>query len=210
MSDNTQIKDKILCHALGDIPFDGWVWDVIENAAIKSGYEADMAYAVFPNQMDSVMRYVPQWIDNQLIESLKFIDIDSIPVRDRIHKAIMMRYEIMAPYREAMRSYCAYWMVPTRQVAAMKLLWQSSDKIWQWAGDTSTDYNRYTKRALLSGILASATPIWLNDQTSGYQSTHDFVTRRIYNVLFIGKTIGSIDSTLKNIFPFDQHKEPSS
>ena len=26
--------------------------------------------------------------------------------------------------------------------------------IWRWAGDTATDVNHYTKRALLAGILA--------------------------------------------------------
>ena len=32
------------------------------------------------------------------------------------------------------------------------------DDIWYWAGDRSTDFNWYTKRALLAGIYTSTGP----------------------------------------------------
>jgi ubiquinone biosynthesis protein COQ9 len=35
------------------------------------------------------------------------------------------------------------------------LLWESADALWRWAGDAATDENHYSKRAILSGVLAS-------------------------------------------------------
>jgi ubiquinone biosynthesis protein COQ9 len=34
----------------------------------------------------------------------------------------------------------------------LKIGWHSADLMWRLAGDTATDYNHYTKRALLMGI----------------------------------------------------------
>jgi hypothetical protein len=36
-----------------------------------------------------------------------------------------------------------------------RLLWEAADAIWRWAGDTATDENHYTKRLILSGVIAS-------------------------------------------------------
>ena len=48
----------------------------------------------------------------------------------------------------------AFWVRPMRKFEGAKLVWKTADKIWNWAGDTSSDYNYYTKRALLSAVIA--------------------------------------------------------
>jgi ubiquinone biosynthesis protein COQ9 len=42
-----------------------------------------------------------------------------------------------------------------------RLLWDSADVIWRWAGDTATDENHYSKRAILSGVLSSTLAVRL-------------------------------------------------
>ncbi len=79
-----------------------------------------------------------------------------------------------------------------RKPAATKMVWYSADKIWEWAGDTATDYNRYTKRGLLSGVITATMLVWVHDKSEGYQKTSDFLDRRIDNVLVVGKLAGKI------------------
>ena len=189
---NQGIKNKILEEALKDVPFDGWSWDVILEVAKKSGYEANMAYAVFPNKLQDVLIYFSEWVDQQMVEKLQEVNTDDMRIRDRIHQGVMTRFEVLEPHKEAVRSALSYWMIPTRKIRAGKLMWQAADHIWIWAGDTATDYNHYTKRGLLSGILASTAYVWLNDESDDKEKTTAFLERRIDNVLKFGKTAGSI------------------
>jgi ubiquinone biosynthesis protein COQ9 len=61
--------------------------------------------------------------------------------------------------------------------------------MWRAAGDASTDFNFYTKRMLLAGVLKATILFWLDDATPGCAASWEFLDRRIGEVLKIGKTI---------------------
>ena len=46
------------------------------------------------------------------------------------------------------------------------LLWTFSDEVWHRCGDTSTDYNHYTKRILFNAAYASTELHLLTDQST--------------------------------------------
>jgi ubiquinone biosynthesis protein COQ9 len=69
-------------------------------------------------------------------------------------------------------------------------VWATADAIWWFAGDTATDFNHYTKRGLLAGVLGSTTLYWLSDNSEGQRGTEAFLMRRLQDVLKIGKTLG--------------------
>ncbi len=123
-----------------------------------------------------------------MLDNLAKIDAGDLKVRERIRTAVMARLEALQPYREAERLAVAYWSRPFRVTRGGRLLWRTADRIWSWAGDTATDYNRYTKRGLLSGVLASTTLAWLNDE----DSAPAFLDRRIENVMQWGRLLGRI------------------
>lgn len=81
-------------------------------------------------------------------------------------------------------------MLPTHTARGGKIAWRTADRIWDWAGDNATDYNHYTKRALLCGVLVSTTLAWLDDDSTGMQETEAFLKRRIDNAMSIGKIAG--------------------
>lgn len=191
MSDESQdIREKILKAALEDVPFEGWHWNVIEAAAIKAGYEKVMAQAVFPEKLPDVLRFFSDWADQQMLTQLREMNVEDMRIRDRIRQAVVTRIEILDPYKESVRAASVYWLSPFRKIVAAKIIWATADSIWNWAGDTSTDYNHYTKRGLLSGVLASTTVAWLNDKSENHQETLAFLGRRLDNVLTVGKFVG--------------------
>ena len=66
----------------------------------------------------------------------------------------------------------------------LKLAWESADHLWRWAGDETTDWNHYSKRTILSGILIPAlTMRWFD----GRAPAEAFVARRIENVMAFEK-----------------------
>ena len=95
-------------------------------------------------------------------------------------------------WREAERRAMTYWAVPLRNLQASRNLWRTADRIWVWAGDTASDYNHYSKRILLSGVIGATMLAWLNDESGDPEKIAAFLDRRIENVLKMGKIIGKL------------------
>lgn len=185
-----QIRDRLLEQALPDIAFDGWVWPVAEQAAINCGYNKTMAKAVFPAGLPDFVAHFSGWADRQMLDSLAPVVLSDMRIRDKIHLGVMTRIEVLAPWKEAMRRAASYWAVPTRSLQAGRIVWRSADRIWDWAGDTATDYNHYTKRVLLSGVISATTLAWLSEDNADLSGVESFLDRRIENVMVMGKAIG--------------------
>lgn len=185
------LKDRIALRALRDAPHEGWTMDALRRAAENEGQKAQMAAALFTG-MDDAARHISALFDRMMMEQLVSIDTENMKVRERIACAVRTRLDIMAPYRDCLRVSMAHWARPMRSVRAAKTLWRSADQIWTWAGDTATDYNHYTKRALLSGVMASTLLYWFQDTLPASAGTRQFLDRRITNVLSVGKVIGTL------------------
>ena len=67
------------------------------------------------------------------------------------------------------------------------------------AGDTSTDYNFYSKRALLAGVYSATLLYWLNDKSEGYEATWAFLERRVADVLKVPKVMARAGRVLDRL-----------
>ncbi len=188
MQANKTIKDKILLSALPDVPFDGWTETTLKAACVREGYEPSMMRAVFPDGVQDALIYFSSMVDEKMMDILHKTNPQSLRVRDRIALAVHTRLDVLEEYKEAERLAVAWWMRPLRKFKGAKLVWKTADVIWIWAGDTAQDYNHYTKRALLSGVLGSSVLFWLGN-TDGDVAA--FIERRIENVMTIGKIVSS-------------------
>lgn len=187
-----EIKDEIITAALEHVVFDGWRWDAITRGAADAGYDAQQARAVFPAQLEGALVHFSDMADRWMLMRLEKLDTEDLRVRDRIRAGVLERFAALEPYKEAVHASVSYWSVPLRQGAAGKLVWSTADHIWDWAGDRSMDYNFYTKRGLLSGIIASTTMVWVQDDEPDLKKTTDFLDARIGNVMDFGRIIGQL------------------
>jgi ubiquinone biosynthesis protein COQ9 len=55
--------------------------------------------------------------------------------------------------------------------------------MWRAAGDTTTDFNFYTKRGILAGVYGSVLVRWFNDTDADEKATEAFLDARIENVM---------------------------
>jgi ubiquinone biosynthesis protein COQ9 len=101
----------------------------------------------------------------------------------RIRRVVLIRLEQAAPHKEAVRRALAVMAQPQNAARALKLGWRSADIMWRLAGDTATDYNHYTKRAILAGIYSATLAVFVNDESEGKADTHAFLERRIDGVM---------------------------
>lgn len=193
------IRDRILESVLPEVEKYGWDWSVVLKAAACAGYQDSMAEAVFPGGLSDVVACFSDRADRQMLEQLSQVSPETMRVRDRIRTAILTRFKVLAPYRTTVRLSLAFWALPTRVLQGQRVLWRTADRIWTWAGDTSTDYNRQTKRGLLCSILLGSSLVWIDDASEGNQVTSQFVDRRIENVMEIGRALGTMSSTIPNL-----------
>jgi ubiquinone biosynthesis protein COQ9 len=113
--------------------------------------------------------------------------VAGMKVRDRIRSAVRIRLERHAGERDAARRALSLLALPLNAALGLKLLYRTVDAMWYAAGDTSVDFNFYTKRATLAGVYSATLLYWLNDRTEGGQGTWDFLDRRLDDVMRIEK-----------------------
>jgi len=190
-----ELRTDLVLAALPHVPFDGWTWETLEKAAIEAGHSADMAAALFPGGVRDALDTFADLADREMLAALKPLQPADMRVRDRVQHAVMARFEFLQRYREAERLALGYWSLPHHAPSAARIVWRTADRIWDWAGDTAKDYNRYTKRGLLSGVLGATALAWLNDNSPDMASTRAFLSRRIENVMQLGRFIGKIRKT---------------
>lgn len=178
------------------MPFDGWSLSVFEKAAEKCGHEKLLVEALFPRGERDLLDYFAQWADDQMLKALQDTDTTDMRIRDRIKIAVETRIAILNPHKEAVSICFKKLLRPNYSRLATKLTWRTSDVIWNWAGDTATDYNYYTKRGLLTGVISTTMAYWLNDSSDNHTKTLHFLDKRIENVLFVGKTAGKVITPL--------------
>ena len=118
-------------------------------------------------------------------------------VRDKIAFAVRTRLEYLTLQREAVRRLMMWYALPLHLPLGIRRLAKTVDLMWRAAGDTSTDYNFYTKRILLSAVLKATIIYWLDDETPGCAASWQFLDRRISEILKVGKSI----SLLKEFTP---------
>ena len=81
------------------------------------------------------------------------------------------------------RRAAAFLTLPPNATTGVKLLYNTVDAIWRAVGDTSTDFNFYTKRAILAGVYSTTLMRWFSDTGEDEEITNAFLQRRIDNVM---------------------------
>lgn len=198
-------RQSILQQALKAVPFEGWTDSMLARAAEAAGYPAIAAKASFPG---GAMECLDQWLqetDNIMTDALPTHALDQMKLREKVFLAIKLRLDHLLPHREAVRRTVATLTLPWHAAQGIKILYRTVDVIWRSIGDTSTDFNFYTKRMMLAGIYTNTVLYWLNDHSEHQAATWEFLRRRIDDVMKIEKAKFQLREKVANWqspFPF--------
>ncbi|HYG28584.1 MAG TPA: COQ9 family protein [Allosphingosinicella sp.] len=171
--------------------FDGWSDEALAMAARELGVPAARARIVFPA---GPVQMIDAWFDSidvAMLEAFPPERIAAMKIRERIRELVLFRFQRMLPHREALRRAFAILAQPQNVPAAAKLAWRAADRMWRVAGDLATDYNYYTKRALLTGVYGSTSLVFVDDSSEDLADTRAFLGRRIDDVMRIEKVKAS-------------------
>jgi ubiquinone biosynthesis protein COQ9 len=163
--------------------FDGWSDAALISASEAAGVDPAIARLAFA---DGPIGMIEAWIasvDARMETAFYREVLAQMPIRERIRALVWFRLEAVTGLEEALRRALAIQAMPQNLVRTAKLGWASADKMWRLAGDTATDYNHYTKRAILAGVYATTLAAFVDDQSEGKADTRAFLDRRIEGVM---------------------------
>jgi ubiquinone biosynthesis protein COQ9 len=196
-----QLKDALLLAALPQVAFDGWSMASLSAGAEGAGLSASDLLHGFPNGVADAVAHFSDWADRQAVAVLASPDMAHLKTHEKISMGVWGRLQAMGKWPEAARKATAWLATPRNAQLAARLLYRTCDRLWRAAGDTATDFNFYSKRGLLSGVVVSTTLYWLNDKSEGKQASSAFLDRRIAEVLTIGGRIGKMRGMVDRIDP---------
>jgi ubiquinone biosynthesis protein COQ9 len=163
--------------------FDGWSEVAVRAAADLRGVDPDVAMLAYPGgAMDMIAGWIAS-VDAAMVAAFPPERIAAMKIRERIRALVAFRLDAMAGSEEALRRALAIMAMPQNASRALRLGWSSADAMWRLAGDTATDYNHYTKRAILSSLYAATLAVFVSDESEGKAETHAFLDRRIDGVM---------------------------
>ncbi|WP_120717323.1 COQ9 family protein [Tsuneonella amylolytica] len=163
--------------------FDGWNETALEAAAMQEGVDLDVAKLAFPGgAMDMIAAWIES-VDAEMAAVLPTEMLAGMKIRERIRSLVQARLDAAAGREEALRRALAIMAMPQNAPRAARLGWSSADAMWRLAGDTATDYNHYTKRAILASIYAATLLVFVDDHSEDKAETRAFLDRRIDGVM---------------------------
>ncbi len=177
-----EIREALAPLVADNAAFDGWKGAARDIAADQLGVDRDIALLALPDAGAMIDAWFAS-VDRAMTERLPADALATMKVRERIAALIGARLDLLAPHRETLRRALAILALPANVAHGARLGWRAADLMWRAAGDTATDYNHYTKRAMLAGIYAATVTVFLDDESEGQGDTRAFLGRRIDGIM---------------------------
>jgi ubiquinone biosynthesis protein COQ9 len=191
---SAQLRRRWLEAMLPDVPFTGWTDMAAQEAAHKAGLTPGEQALAAPQ---GVVNLIDALFDDAAAATRSVVtadDLSGLRVTERVAKAVRTWLDALSPHHEAVRKAASRGLLPWGAGPAMQRSWQVADMVWDLAGDTATDYNRYTKRALLAAILPSIVLHWCDQPEP--EELDAYILNRLSQASRIGSRAGALASPL--------------
>ncbi|MEE4210878.1 MAG: COQ9 family protein [Parvularcula sp.] len=199
-------RRAILDMLLSEAAFDGFTEPVLERSARAAGLEPSEIAAgevrrLFPRGISDALAFWSEEEDRQMREAFEAENPLPHGVTKKIRWLVKQRIVQLDWNREAARRAAASLALPHHGALGAKLLWNTADSMWRAVGDTSTDFNHYSKRATLSALYASVLAHWFSDEGDAgaadpYERTWQFLDERLANLMQFEKTKAKVQKAL--------------
>jgi ubiquinone biosynthesis protein COQ9 len=192
-------RDRLIEAVLPNVAFDGWSAAALRAAARQLAMPADEARALFPRGAPDLVAGFSRWADRRMLDWHEAAPPEAGGTAARIKRALELRFEVVAPWREAVRRALSVLALPPHAALGLRLVYGTVDAIWYATGDAATDFSFYTKRATLAGVYGAALLYWLEDRSGDLAETAAFIDRRLADVARLGEARERFETVLNRL-----------
>ncbi|MEM8616685.1 MAG: COQ9 family protein [Pseudomonadota bacterium] len=167
-----RLRERWLAALLPLVETRGWTSQTLAEAAQTAGLsEGEQALAAPGGVNDLIDAFFDAALSD-MAASMANDDLSVLRTHERVAEGLKRWLGALNPHRKAVHKAAARGLLPWGARAATKRVWTIADKIWLAAGDTASDYNRETKRALLSTVIPSVVWKWLRTDDEAALDRH--------------------------------------
>jgi ubiquinone biosynthesis protein COQ9 len=178
-------EQALLDAALARIPAHAhWDQKLVDLAAADVGLTPAMASLLLPSGPKDLAALLSQRHDERTLVQLRVRDATGLKIREKITLAVATRIDVAMGDETAVRRSLGFLALPAQAPLSGRLMWSAADRIWRWAGDAAADFNHYSKRAILSTVLASTLAVRLS---AGEDAARRHLDARIDGVMAFEK-----------------------
>lgn len=174
-------RARLIAAALAHVPFDGWSDATFAAAVADSGVDQGLAKLACPRGVLDLA--LAQHAAGDAALAAEGAGVKASPLRYSEKVARLVRLRIEGADREVVRRGVTFFALPAHAADGAAAIWRTADLIWRLLGDTSDDFNWYSKRTILSAVYSSTLLYWLGDDSEGQADTWAFLDRRIGDVM---------------------------
>lgn len=176
--ERSDARDAAIDAVLPLVPELGWTKAALRRAAP----DADLLFPGGPGEL--VEAYLDLLDRRMALTAAPLLSNQRLPAR--VRTLIATRLALTDANRPALRRAALVLADPTQAPRAARCAARTIDAIWYAAGDTSADFNWYTKRAMLGVVYTSTLIYWLNDAVTE-EAALAFLDRRLAGVARVTK-----------------------
>ena len=156
-------RQVVLRFAKEFVSENGLTKNCLENISKKYGLNTDETDLLFPQGNIDLIKFALEQLNNDLEVYCRQIDLIRLPIHKRIRKVLLSKISLMNKDKLFYRSIFLNLLIPKKNFSLSSQLYNSVDQLWFIAGDSSTDFNFYTKRLILSGIYSRVMLFFFNN-----------------------------------------------
>ena len=177
--------------------------NTFETISLKYNFNINEINLLFPDGNKDLLEYSLDQLNIELQEYCKLIDLIRLPLHKRIRKILLSKIEIMNKEKNFYKKIFLKSLLPNRTISLSKQLYKSIDQIWYLAGDTSVDFNFYTKRLILAGIYSRVVLFFFNNNNQNeLENLLDLNLKRVAKIPELKSKINIIKDYLPKVIKF--------
>jgi ubiquinone biosynthesis protein COQ9 len=181
--ERTPEQDAALEAMLPNVPFDGWTYRALRTGLASIDVPREEAELLFPGGVADMIEAFCDWADRRMAQAAAE-QLGELKLPERVRAVIALRLAQNRPYKEAVRRAVAVLALPRHVRLAATCTARTVDAIWHAAGDRSTDFTWYTKRAILTAAYTATLLYWLRDSSEDDAATLAFLDRRMAGIVW--------------------------
>jgi ubiquinone biosynthesis protein COQ9 len=192
MSDVDPEQAAALDAMLPLVPLYGWTTRALAETLKEAGMDASEAAWRFPGG-------APEMIESYFALSLSRAVARAAPeiagemrLGKRVRAVVAGLLAELSVHKDATRRAVSWLILPRQSGLSARLMAMLVDGIWHAAGDQSSDFSWYTKRASLAAIMLPTLLFWLNDMDFDNETSLAFFDRRLEGLSVIGRARGRV------------------
>lgn len=180
-------RDAAILAVLPRIADSGWTMAALRAALEAQGQDPLEADLLFPGGAADMVAVFIDLADREMAAIADLPGFRDQGMTRRVRALVAGRLAWLGPHRAAVRRAAALLALPCHAGLAATSLARTVDAIWALAGDTSTDFSRYSRRATLAAVYGATLLYWLRDHSEDATATLAFLDRRLAGVGRIGR-----------------------